>query len=886
MLIQWAIEKGMDYWSDINFTFDGKTYSSVITPGSFDTLNCYQKDTTKFSFSLVDPPTVAYLRDDLINQTIILRLIIDGVQSRAWKLKIYSAVYAYGVWECKTKGLLGEVLTGMYPKTQKATALFPSDMVLSGDVAEYVAPVVFGTAYIPVAPVLTTLSFPVTGLGVGYVIGKDGPTYTIEELLTPHDYPGSIIYDNTYTYSQDTANGMRIVQPVLQDVSGDGTPDAPGIFESGGVLAPLLRYSTSGPDGTNALTSPEQVVELVLEGMGVAVGDIDTGVSFLAAGLVYVGRSIIYNGGFWIQESCQSAIDALLEPCDSYLYEGEKIELHPFVSDSVGTFTNADVEDETFSINPRTVQENDGGTVEWPMPGKAQDVFNGQATVGCYDSQVEITNPGKTVTIRFMTDSVNSKTAGMLSLAKEYLIEDDVSFGTTYENITNIDTIKPNNVVMINDDMFGAFFIIIESINFKQWTVEISGVRLKALEDWDDIVSNFANVVKTLSVIGGTAIGGVNSSVAIENYSQVGFSVEDFGDPANWSEIIDDDANKPEDGADVTQDAIDGGIATIGHLQSVDYDANNGMQIDFNNAKITVNEAGGLTITAADGVTLEAGADILMKAADGNPSLMKWITANRTITMKSEFAQDSLCIYPDANNVGDLYLGSDETWLQNAQFHLIGAFAKNVMIWADDQVRLAAGDAYSTFGEHTELWVVGPAVRIHDYGSDLGDGYAGNLEADGYIEAGRGLKPSTTADTIDDYEKGIYTATITPETSGSVTLDTSYDTLAYTKIGQQVTVQGRLLLSSVSSPVGTVEISLPFMVEGKTENSDYSVGSVISSYLNFDAGFTQINPCTFGGKNTFQIRESGDNQAYKIYGSGATFTGNEYLIINISYIAE
>jgi len=85
---------------------------------------------------------------------------------------------------------------------------------------------------------------------------------------------------------------------------------------------------------------------------------------------------------------------------------------------------------------------------------------------------------------------------------------------------------------------------------------------------------------------------------------------------------------------------------------------------------------------------------------------------------------------------------------------------------------------------------------------------------------------SSDANTLDDYEEGTFTATVTPSTSGTVTLDTSLDTLAYTKIGRQVTVTGRLVVSSVSSPVGYFQVSLPFAIANLADQAGRVSGTV------------------------------------------------------------
>lgn len=85
--------------------------------------------------------------------------------------------------------------------------------------------------------------------------------------------------------------------------------------------------------------------------------------------------------------------------------------------------------------------------------------------------------------------------------------------------------------------------------------------------------------------------------------------------------------------------------------------------------------------------------------------------------------------------------------------------------------------------------------------------------------SGHGIDFSATSDTagmgselLDDYEEGDFTPTMTPSDSGSITLNSSVDRLAYTKIGRLVHIQGLLETTSKSSPVGNIIniASLPF----------------------------------------------------------------------------
>lgn len=98
---------------------------------------------------------------------------------------------------------------------------------------------------------------------------------------------------------------------------------------------------------------------------------------------------------------------------------------------------------------------------------------------------------------------------------------------------------------------------------------------------------------------------------------------------------------------------------------------------------------------------------------------------------------------------------------------------------------------------------------------------------------------SANANTLDDYEEGTWAATFTMGTSGTVTVDTGFDTGLYTKIGRQVTVTGYFTFSSVSSPLGTLIIGgLPFTLSNPTERAGWAVPAL---YFNgMGSGVAQV----------------------------------------------
>ena len=98
-----------------------------------------------------------------------------------------------------------------------------------------------------------------------------------------------------------------------------------------------------------------------------------------------------------------------------------------------------------------------------------------------------------------------------------------------------------------------------------------------------------------------------------------------------------------------------------------------------------------------------------------------------------------------------------------------------------------------------------------------------NSEVARFTSGGLAIGGTGAANTLDDYEEGTYTPTVTCENSGSYGLSTNSDTLQYTKIGRLVTVQGMLGVTSESSPSGNLRVSLPFTAPSLTDDSDYAL---------------------------------------------------------------
>jgi len=196
----------------------------------------------------------------------------------------------------------------------------------------------------------------------------------------------------------------------------------------------------------------------------------------------------------------------------------------------------------------------------------------------------------------------------------------------------------------------------------------------------------------------------------------------------------------------------------------------------------------------------------------------------------------------------------------------IGRNAGVGLTFQNNKIRPADGDDGSGYDNAVDLGE--PTYRFKDL----------------YLSSGVFLGGTGSANELDDYEEGIYGATISCA-SGSITLDSTFNELAYTKVGRVVHVQGFLKVGSVSSPTGATNLNLPFTAADLSDKAGVA-DNVCFSYLNGSAvtnGY-YILFCELG-ENTANNRIFWDNnnQGNNI-GDNVTATGST-LRMNFSYIA-
>jgi len=137
-------------------------------------------------------------------------------------------------------------------------------------------------------------------------------------------------------------------------------------------------------------------------------------------------------------------------------------------------------------------------------------------------------------------------------------------------------------------------------------------------------------------------------------------------------------------------------------------------------------------------------------------------------------------------------------------------------------------------------------------------------------------RPSSEPNTLWDYEEGTYTVTLTPQTSGTITLSGAVNEGAYTKVGRVVTITAQVQIDSVSSPSGSyIDFSIPFAIANLTD----SAGRVYFAgvYQQGNSPFTtSINRVL--GIETFST--------VRFYITAATVAAGDELGIAFSYFTE
>ena len=151
---------------------------------------------------------------------------------------------------------------------------------------------------------------------------------------------------------------------------------------------------------------------------------------------------------------------------------------------------------------------------------------------------------------------------------------------------------------------------------------------------------------------------------------------------------------------------------------------------------------------------------------------------------------------------------------------------------------------------------------------------------------------NAAAHQLDDYEEGSFTITAAPSSSGTLTLNSSYNTGVYTRVGNLVHIQAYLSISGNNSATGYVQLSsLPFTVDSNQAQASGHVRAVQIVYLNGQyaylpdgAGYYNAQLYCNEGNTWIRLYDLND-KGRRIDTIARHLSGGADLFLNFSYLA-
>lgn len=340
-----------------------------------------------------------------------------------------------------------------------------------------------------------------------YVLGPTagGKTYTINKVRSPREWGRKSEWaSGSYTFTQSTltdgdGTDWRVFQPIIADADNDGTPDACGLWRAGQPFLDMpVKFSRSD---TASLTNPADVIEWVLEDMGVPSAKLDTGAgsSFETAGTTFSGWGLTFNGAFWYRWPDRAKVlAALLAMCHATLDITDKVELRVLSKTSRKTFTDADVLrtslDGPGTFRYRSLDEDvsDCGYVAWQQDDEPQDQFL-QTLVAPAGTKDEPS--GQLLEVPLVQDSQDVQRIALLHFERHLNAVAEIDFTDKAVNLA----LQPADVATIDEANYGGTYaVMIDAMRIRRnLDIDFELTRFGlALNDWGDLSPSAVTVAE------------------------------------------------------------------------------------------------------------------------------------------------------------------------------------------------------------------------------------------------------------------------------------------------------------------------------------------------------------------------------------------------------
>ena len=481
MIVSWLFEVGSYKWSTKKVVYSTATYTAKVLPESFSGITMRWDVGRR---GLITPSDLSFEIDNadgavsaatLEGQDCTIIMIIDGAESRRWRFRIQAATGFYGKIVVDCVDILQAVLIGDYPNTPQPREIFPSEMhvVEEDDTARM--PVIFGKAFIPLMLVYRQIDSTAY-----YALGQVD-TYTISKVMDPPTMGQTLWTSAEYTFNQYTDSGYSLAEFIVHY---DPETDSYSAGTWSSANEPLVEYKVTGDADT---VNPSDMLDYILRSFGLSTSDIDA-TTWGAAHTTYTSWGLAWQGGFWQAEARETILNNLLKQCDSNLYISDKVELLPFSKTSRETFTSSKTKLLSFSVTNVPRETYDSGRVHWVNPGSPQSELSGKAIVPATTGGTTATPSGDVFEAPFVSSGIVAQKLGMLHFQRQR-IGTRVSFSTVGSKMTSLATLKPGQVITVNDALFGGSTgLIVTSLSINpDLGVSIEGVKLEEINEFNDV---------------------------------------------------------------------------------------------------------------------------------------------------------------------------------------------------------------------------------------------------------------------------------------------------------------------------------------------------------------------------------------------------------------
>ena len=275
--------------------------------------------------------------------------------------------------------------------------------------------------------------------------------------------------------------------------------------------------------------------------------------------------------------------------------------------------------------------------------------------------------------------------------------------------------------------------------------------------------------------------------------------------------------------------------------------------------------ATGVVITGSDDGDGGAKGDFKFFQTDGTQKLMFDASAAAL-----EFVDSAKATFGTGDDLQIYHTGGSDSYIKNT------TAGSNLQITSANEVQIKVNSTENA----VECNANGSVDIFYDNSKKLE-----TISTGVNITGGVRIGGNNAANELDDYEEGLYTVVASGGTSGSQDLADNAETLAYTKVGRVVHIQGRLRIGGSSIDAsGQMKFTLPFTNAALDDQADLHQILVNTHGISLPGTHQSTFAELDGGSSTMNIVFQRDNNGWSALNWSDCAVG-DYLTIAGSFIA-